>query len=68
MYVYIFEDGITQQHSEPPTVVDMAMIADGTLMVLQCASVKYVGEAGVVDELESCELVTDELGTYHSPL
>ena len=67
MYVYIFEDGTTQQHLEPPTEVDMAMIADGTLMVLQGLSVKCVDSDGSLDELEDCELLTNEDGTFHSP-
>ena len=66
-YVYIFEDGTTQKHSEQPTDIDKDMIADGTLMVLKCDGVKYVSEDGDLDELTECNYVTSTDGNYHSP-
>ncbi len=65
MYVYIFEDGTTQRHIEPPSDVDLEMIADGLLMVLWCEDVNYVCEDGSLSDLEECEFVTDVNGGYH---
>lgn len=67
MYVYIFEDGTTQQHEKPPTRIDKDMIADGTLMVLKCDAVKYVCEDGSLIDLDTCECGTQSDNKYHSP-
>ena len=67
MYVYIFEDGIVQKHTEPPSDVDFHMIGDGLLTVLKCERVKYIDECGEPCDLEDCGFVVDGSGAYHSP-
>lgn len=65
MYVYIFEDGTVQQHSEAPTRGDLECIADGLLIVLKCEDVKNVCEDGELDDLTACEFGTIKNRKYH---
>jgi len=65
MYIYIFEDGITQVHPYGPTKEDLFCIEDGTLMVLKCDSVKCVlGDKSLVD-LESCTIEAHDGRDFH---
>ena len=70
MYIYIFEDGTTQKHPEPPTPLDLEYIGDGTLMVLACDDVLYVDTDSNMIELEKCYLTDkddQECGYCHLP-
>jgi hypothetical protein len=58
MYIYIFEDGLIQQHSEPPTKEDIRSMKNGLLTVLQSKSdVHEVTETGKLQDIPACELV-----------
>jgi hypothetical protein len=70
MFVYIFEDGTTQMHQEPPTPLDLSYVNDGLLMVLNCDSVEYIDSDGSCGSLPECK-ITDiddkKFGYCHIP-
>lgn len=67
MYIYIFEDGITQVHADGPTKEDLSCIENGTLMVLKCDSVQYVLEDKSLVDLKSCTIETHYGRDFHVP-
>lgn len=67
MYVYIFEDGTTQKHSDGPTVSDCAAIDDGLLIVLKTdGDVHKIDENGALQKLPECEFLEVGYGSAHT--
>jgi hypothetical protein len=69
MYIYIFEDGLIQQHSDPPTKEDIRSMKDGLLTVLHSESDVYeVTETAELQDIPACELVPfGKRQTCHAP-
>ena len=67
-YIFIFEDGVVNVSNHPPTAIDLAQIADGTLQVLITSSnVGLIHVDDTVEDIPTCHLTGRKNERFHTP-